>query len=331
MNILFIGGSLNQTKMMHKISKYFSDCESYFSPYYTDGFLNLLVKAGLLDFTILGGNFRKQTETYLKTHDLKIDYRGESRNYDLVFTGSDLIVPKNIRTKKLILVQEGMMEPISFLFYLVKYLKFPRWASNTAATGLSDYYDYFCVASEGFRNQFIERGVNPDKMIVTGIPNFDNAESLLSNNFPHKGYVLVATSDARETLNYENRKDFIKYAKKIAKGRQIIFKLHPNEKYKRAEKEIDKYAPGSLIFQNEDVDPMIANCEVLITKFSSVAFLGLALGKEVYSAFDINYLKKLLPIQNGGQSALKIANIGRELLGLNKINSEKAETQSTIH
>lgn len=331
MNILFIGGSLNQTKMMHKISKYFSDCESYFSPYYTDGFLNLLVKAGLLDFTILGGNFRKQTETYLKTHDLKIDYRGESRNYDLVFTGSDLIVPKNIRAKKLILVQEGMMEPISFLFYLVKYLKFPRWASNTAATGLSDYYNCFCVASEGFRNQFIERGVNPDKMIVTGIPNFDNAESLLSNNFPHKGYVLVATSDARETLNYENRKDFIKYAKKIAKGRQIIFKLHPNEKYKRAEKEIDKYAPGSLIFQNEDVDPMIANCEVLITKFSSVAFLGLALGKEVYSAFDINYLKKLLPIQNGGQSALKIANIGRELLGLNKINSEKAEAQSTIH
>lgn len=331
MNILFIGGSLNQTKMMHKISKYFSDCESYFSPYYTDGFLNLLVKAGLLDFTILGGNFRKQTETYLKTHDLKIDYRGESRNYDLVFTGSDLIVPKNIRAKKLILVQEGMMEPISFLFYLVKYLKFPRWASNTAATGLSDYYNYFCVASEGFRNQFIERGVNPDKMIVTGIPNFDNAESLLSNNFPHKGYVLVATSDARETLNYENRKDFIKYAKKIAKGRQIIFKLHPNEKYKRAEKEIDKYAPGSLIFQNEDVDPMIANCEVLITKFSSVAFLGLALGKEVYSAFDINYLKKLLPIQNGGQSALKIANIGRELLGLNKINSEKAEAQSAIH
>ena len=308
--------------MMHQISGFFPDCESYFSPYYTDGVLNLLVKAGILDFTILGGNFRRQTENYMRNHNLKIDYRGEARDYDLVFTGSDLIVPKNIRKKKMILVQEGMMEPISFLFYLVKYLKFPRWASNTAATGLSNLYDHFCVASEGFRNLFIERGVNPEKIIVTGIPNFDNAEALLNNNFPHKGYVLVATSDARETLNYENRKDFIIQAKKISNGRQIIFKLHPNEKFDRAEKEINKYAPGSLIFQNEDIDPMLANCDVLITKFSSVAFIGLALGKEVYSAFGTEYLKNLLPIQNKGNSALKIANIGRKLAGLSELNPE---------
>lgn len=326
MNILFIGGSLNQTKMMHKISGYFPDCDSYFSPYYTDGFLNLLVEANLLDFTILGGNFRKQTENYLKNHNLKIDYRGEAREYDLVFTGSDLIVPKNVRGRKMILVQEGMMEPVTFLFYLVKYLGFPRWSSNTAATGLSDYYDYFCVASEGFKKQFTERGVNPEKMIVTGIPNFDNAEALLDNDFPYKGYVLVATSDARETLNYENRKEFIKKAKEIANGRKIIFKLHPNERYNRAKKEIDKHAPGAIIFQNEDIDPMIANCDILVTKFSSVAFIGLALGKEVYSAFGTKHLKTLLPIQNGGKSAKNIADIGRELLGLEKVSDTRYES-----
>ena len=307
--------------MMHKISKFFPDCESYFSPYYTDGILNLLVKARILDFTILGGNFRKQTENYLNENKLKIDYRGEARDYDLVYTGSDLIVPKNIRSRKMILVQEGMMEPINFLFYLVKYLKFPRWSCNTAATGLSDYYNYFCVASEGFKNLFIERGVNPDKIIVTGIPNFDNAKALLNNNFPHKEYVLVATSDARETLNYENRKEFILKAKEISDGRQIIFKLHPNEKFKRAEKEINKYAPGSLIFQNEDIDPMLANCDVLITKYSSVAFIGLALGKEVHSAFDLQFLKDLLPLQNGGRSASEIAYIGRQLIGLKDLET----------
>ncbi|MBU1099143.1 MAG: CDP-glycerol glycerophosphotransferase family protein [Bacteroidetes bacterium] len=316
MNILFIGGSLNQTKMMHQISKFFPECNCYFSPYYTDDWLDFFVQRNMTNFTILGGNFRKQTESYLNRNNLNIDYQGRSRNYDLVFTGSDLIVPKNVRNKKMILVQEGMMEPINFAFYLTKYLKFPRWASNTAATGLSDYYTHFCVASEGFKELFIERGVNPDKIVVTGIPNFDNAKSFCNNNFPQKGYVLVATSDARETLKPENRKKFIKFAKEIAGNKQIIFKLHPNEIYKRAVKEIEKYAPGSLVFQNEDIDSMIANCDVLITKFSSVAFIGLALDKQVYSAFDMDFLKRLLPIQNGGTSSESIANVGRKVLGI---------------
>lgn len=316
MNILFIGGSPNQTKMMHQISKFFPECNCYFSPYYTDDWLDFFVQRGMTNFTILGGNFRIQTEKYLNENKLSMDYQGKARDYDLVFTGSDLIVPKNVRNKKIILVQEGMMEPITFAFYLTKYLKFPRWASNTAATGLSDYYQHFCVASEGFKELFIERGVNPDKIIVTGVPNFDNAKSFYNNNFPHKGYVLVATSDARETLKPENRKKFIQYAKEIANGKQIIFKLHPNEIYKRAVKEIEKYAPGALVFQNEDTDAMIANCDILITKYSSVAFIGLALEKEVYSAFDLDFMKHLLPIQNDGTSSELIATVGRELLKL---------------
>jgi hypothetical protein len=59
---------------------------------------------------------------------------------------------------------------------------------------------------------------------------------------------------------------------------------------------------------------MIANCDVLITKYSSVVYVGLALGKEVYSYFDINMLKKLLPLQNNGASACNIALVGKKLL-----------------
>ncbi len=43
----------------------------------------------------------------------------------------------------------------------------------------------------------------------------------------YHNFVLVATSDMRETYKYENRKKFIKKAYKIADGRQLIFKLHP--------------------------------------------------------------------------------------------------------
>jgi len=118
----------------------------------------------------------------------------------------------------------------------------------------------------------------------------------------------------RETYKYENRKKFIKKAYKIADGRQLIFKLHPNEDFKRAATEIEKYAPGSLVLQKEIIEPMIANCDVLITRYSTVVYVGLILGKEVHSDFDINELKRLLPIQNSGRSAFNIAHVGRRLL-----------------
>ena len=59
---------------------------------------------------------------------------------------------------------------------------------------------------------------------------------------------------------------------------------------------------------------MIANCDILITRFSTVVYIGLALGKEVFSDFDIDELKRLLPAQNGGKSAFNIAHIARRLL-----------------
>jgi len=319
--ILYICGSLNQTKMMYKISQYFPDCENYFTPYYADGFIDLVRKTGALDFTILGGEFRKDAEKFLSSHNCKIDYQGKNNDYDLVFTCADLIVPKNIRNKKLVLVQEGMTDPENLIYHFVKALKLPRWLASTSAMGLSDAYDIFCVASEGYRELFIKKGVKPEKIKVTGIPNFDDCEKYLNNNFPYKNFVLVATSDSRETFKYENRKKFIQKALKISNGRKLIFKLHPNEKYERAVKEIEKFAPGSLVFWKEDIYPMIANCDVLITRFSSVVYLGLALGKEVYSEFDINELKKLLPIQNGGTSAKNIATEARKLINLEESNS----------
>ena len=197
--ILFIGGSLNQTTMMHQISHHFDDCDCFFTPYYADGFIDFLAKKKLADFTILAGKFREQTENYLKKHHLNVDYRGETNHYDLVFTCQDLIVPKNIRNKKLVLVQEGMTEPENSIYHLVKKLNLPRWLAGTSTTGLSDAYDLFFVASEGYKELFISKGVDPSKIQVTGIPNFDHATQYFFNDVPHRNYVLAATSDRRET------------------------------------------------------------------------------------------------------------------------------------
>ncbi len=326
--ILFIGGSLNQTTMMHQISLYFKDCEYYFTPYYADGLIDFAVRTGLLDFTIMAGRFRVLSENYLKKNNLPVDYRGESHSYDLVFTCQDLIIPKNIRNKRLILVQEGMTEPENLMYYLVKNLKLPRWLACTSTTGLSDAYDLFFVASEGYKELFVSKGVNPSKIKVTGIPNFDNANQYYNNDFPYHHFVLAATSDRRETFNFENRKKFIRKVLNIANGRRIIFKLHPNENWERATREIRKYAPKALIFTNININYLIANCDVLVTIHSSVVFIALALDKEIHSSIEIETIKKLVPKQNGGLSACEIARISRQLfLPDAAIHMEECENQ----
>ncbi len=314
--LLFICGSTNQTTMMHQVADRLPDCECWYTPYYTDGFLDRVRRLHLLEFSILGTKMIRRCLAYLRAHDLNIDFQGRRHGYDLVVTCSDLIMPQNIRGVPVVLVQEGMTDPENLLYRLYKLFPvLPRWIASTATTGLSHLYDRFCVASEGYRDLFIRKGARPETIVVTGIPNFDNCRKYLTNSFPHRNFVLVCTSDTRETFKWENRKRFIRYAAGIAAGRQLIFKLHPNENAVRAMEEIRRHAPGALVYATGKTEEMIANCDVLITRYSSVVYVGLALGKEVYSRFDINELRRLTPVQNGS-AATNIAAVCRELLGI---------------
>ena len=311
---MFICGSMNQTTQMHQISKHLSDYEHSFSPYYCDGVDEILRRLGLTEFTIVGNKLAGRCRLYLEDHGLPIDYQGRNGPYDLVVTCSDVYVQKNIRDKRIVLVQEGITDPEAFAFHLVTRFRFlPLWFAGTAATGLSDAYRRFCVASEGYRDFFIRKGARADKIVVTGIPNFDDCGRYRANNVPHSHYVLVCTSPLREMFRGEDREAFIRKAVDIAGGRRLIFKLHPNENVKRATREISRYAPGAKVFTNGSAEEMIANCDVLITRYSSTAFVGLALGKETHSDFDMDELRRLMPIQNGS-AALNIANVCRRLL-----------------
>ena len=312
--ILHIGGSLNQTTMLHRISQFLPEYDHYFTAYYSNGVELIPLKLGLLETTCLSGPFRRLTENYIRDNNLQMDYAGKKNDYDLVLTASDLIVPKNIRKKKIILVQEGMTDPQTLIYHLVKFFHLKRYLASTATTGQSDAYVAFCVASEGYKDFFIRSGCKAEKIKVTGIPNYDNCKQFINNDFPYKDYVLVCTSDARETWKIDRRKKFILDSVKIANGRQMIFKIHPNEKFKRAIREVNKYAPGALVFTEGDTNHMVANCSTLIVKYSTMAYVGLILGKEVYSRFEIDELRKLLPIQNGGVSAKNIADVCRTYL-----------------
>ena len=327
-NVLMICGSLNQTTMMHQIALHIADSNCFFTPFYSDGLIDFLANSGMLDFTILGGQHRKNCIEYLNENHLPIDWSGEGNEYDLVITGTDVLVQRNIAGKRLVLVQEGMMDPENLSFQMVRALNLPRFLGNTSTTGLSDAYDIFCVASEGYRDLFIRKGVQPEKLRVTGIPNFDHAEKYCRNDFPYHDYVLVATSSSRETLKPENRREFLVNAKQAAGDREVIFKLHPNENHRRAIREIRAEFPSSLVFTEGDINPMIANCNLLITTSSSVVFPALALGKKVISDMDAEELQRLLPIQNQGTSARCIANVCTDLMAVPK---EKILTPRHYH
>jgi len=312
--IFFICGSMNQTTQMYQISKHLPEYEHFFSPYYSDGFHEIFRRLGLIEFTIIGDKLAKICRMYLQDHNLSIDYQGKNGPYDLVVTCSDVYMQKNIRKAKIVLVQEGITDAESILFHLVKRFKFlPRWMAGTSATGLSKAYRAFCVASEGYRDFFIRKGVCPEKIIVTGIPNFDDCQKYCNNNFPYRHYVLACTSPLREIFQGEDRKAFLLRAAEIAGHRKLIFKLHPNENVERATREIHQHTPGAMVFTTGNAEEMIANCDVLVTRFSSTAFVGIALGKETYSDFDMDELRRLMPIQNGS-AALNIANVCRRFL-----------------
>jgi len=315
-----ICGSLHQTTMLHEIGSHLGQHDCFYTPYYCDGLLEWLRRGRLLDFTVLGGELRRLTERYLDQHRLPRDERGSRGRYDLIVTCSDLVVQKNVRDKPLVLVQEGMTDPEDLGYRLVRALKLPRWLASTAATGLSLAYTKFCVASTGYRDFFMAKGLPPDRLVVTGIPNLDNCERFVENDFPHRGYVLVATSDARETLKGDDRRRFLTRVREIAGDRPLIFKLHPNENVKRSTGEIRALFPNAPVFAQGNTNHMIANCDVLITQYSTVVYVGLALGKECHSYFDLAQLRRLMPLQNGGTSARQIAQVCEGVL-----NGEAAE------
>ena len=332
--ILFLTGSTNQTSQMMQIAAALPEYDCRFSQVFTDAkLLRFLAEhTSLVDKTIIAKPFREKAEAFLEQEGQRIDYRALDGQYDLVVFCSDLIVPHRLRKTKTLWVQEGMIDKYTLLSKMVQQLQLPpHLCFNTSLNGSTDACDIYCAASEGYKNYISRLGTQRSKVFVTGMPNYDNIAQYLDNDFPFHDYVMVASTDMRETARPENRPRFIKQTADIAAGRQMLFKLHPNEQKERAVREIRKYGPAdTMVFQDGNTNHMIANCTELITQYSTVVYTGIALGKKVHSWFDVNELKRLVPLQNQGTSAKNIAKICRAFLAF-KGAKEDFKTQYQFH
>ena len=114
--VLFICGSVNQTRQMHEVARALPECEAFYTPYYGDGFVELMRRLGFIDFTILGWPWRKKCIRYLRANGLAMDHEGErlGHDYDLVVTSSDVLMPKNILHRRVVAIQEGITDPEGF-------------------------------------------------------------------------------------------------------------------------------------------------------------------------------------------------------------------------
>src|ERR1700743_137305 len=149
--ILFIIGSPNQTSQMHQIASLLRDYDCYFSQLYSKNpVVKAVVRMGLLENSILSGEFRRKGDAYLERHRLRNDYARSiyRHNYDLAVLCTELLVTKELRRTKTIWVQEGMTDPLTSWGRWVRRLGLPSvLAANTAFNGSNNICDLYCAAS----------------------------------------------------------------------------------------------------------------------------------------------------------------------------------------
>jgi hypothetical protein len=300
---------------MHAVARQLVEYDARFTPFYGGPAVRIMRGLGLLEPTIGGNKRRRWCLEYLRDHRLEVDLDGRSGPGDLVVTCTDLVVQHNVRGAPLVVVQEGMVDRPGIAARWCKRLPWlPRWLAGTALTGQSGAFDAFCAASAGYRDRFVAAGADARKIFVTGIPNFDDCRRYHVNDFPHRDYFLVCTSDTRELYQRDDRQALLRRAVSLARGRQLVFKLHPNENHERATAEIRAILPRALVYDHGSAEEMIANADGVLAQWSSTLLVALALGKEVHSTFPIDELRALVPLQNGGQSAANIARVCRQVV-----------------
>jgi hypothetical protein len=307
--ILLVGGTVNQIKMMHRIADRFENAACFFTPFYyvNQPLFALLERLGLLRYS-LGKKIRDQVLDYLTRHDLPVDFRAQHGPYDLVVLGTDIFIPGNLKAYPKILVQEGIVLPRGWRYWLARHTPLPNWVGAGHAAGLSGDYDYFCVASQGTYEWLAETGIARSRMVVTGLPNFDNIRAESERiDFPHRDYVLLATSCSREDWRYEDRRGLLEQVREIAGERQIIVKLHPREDTTRATEEVRQVLPKALVYSEGEIAPMIAHCAHFVATSSTTIFNALACDKPITCEMDLDLMRRLTPEQNGNAAANIVA------------------------
>lgn len=138
---------------------------------------------------------------------------------------------------------------------------------------------------------YLESGLEPARIIVTGIAHFDqlfnrntelDSQVLMSCGIdPGKKYIIFTT----DNIDYNETETMligvINATMKIG-DIQLVVKVHPGEDIEKYQILADKYHDSRInIVKDIDLYALISNCELLITKYSTTALEAMMIDKQV--------------------------------------------------
>jgi len=97
----------------------------------------------------------------------------------------------------------------------------------------------------------------------------------------------------------------------------------------RAVAEVRRWAPNARALTSGSGEELAANCHTLITEWSTLAYVGLALGKPTYSYRDLEAHRAMLPDQNG-RAAHNIAAVCRQAMAMRGVARPAAPRTPTL-
>ncbi len=157
--VLFVCGADRQTHEMHRIAQQLSDCRVWFTPYYGGTVLTMLRELGMLERTIAGNRLGEECLGYLRNHHLPIDLDGRRARYDLVVTCSDLVLARNTRARRVVVVHNGRLGVSHLLGSRIAH-RLSRWLGQSPSR--------WCVTSEADRESLHRLGFPGERITVIG-------------------------------------------------------------------------------------------------------------------------------------------------------------------
>lgn len=169
------------------------------------------------------------------------------------------------------------------------------------------YADKMAVTGEAMKNVLIKRGVDPEQLVITGQPRYDNLfkksfnkEKLLRElGISADKKIIVLTTQPVSNEENELLLSAVTAAMKELPEAELIIKLHPDEKHKWYQRVINNLNCKAVIVKDTDIFELLNACEVMITLYSTTALEAMILDKPVITINLMNMPERMPYAESG--------------------------------
>ncbi|WP_145214036.1 UDP-N-acetylglucosamine 2-epimerase [Gimesia alba] len=196
--------------------------------------------------------------------------------------------------------------------------------------------DFVCVPFKQAVSILVDRGLNPENLIVTGNPNFDWVNEIPLTESRASAWRIHNHVEPTDLLalyamkpNWDQHEEMIvsslEHVLQENHSLKVAVRPHPNSDSQIAERVINRLGNVAFLDKNTPLSMSLASCDALITHKSTVSVEAALLGKQV-ALFHSNhdYPTHGIPLHlfNWGTFSISIAEGIKALSNLKKETSE---------